>query len=80
MSHDFAKYFHQGAIPLVHPDLIDFRPEDVSNNAFKKRNYIPERERALKASQSVKDIYFVEGEKFDQKDPNKKPNYRPVEK
>lgn len=79
-SEEFAKYFHGGAIPLVHPDLLDFRPQDENNKAFKTRNYLPAKERALKASQSYKSIHFVEDEKFNDRDPNKKNNFRTVVK
>ncbi|CAI2359703.1 unnamed protein product [Moneuplotes crassus] len=79
-SPEFAKYFHGGAIPMVHPDLLDFRPQDEANNAFKKRNYIPERQRALNASTNYKSLHVVEGEKFNDRDPNKKNDFRPVDK
>ena len=42
-SEIFAKHFHDGAIPLIHPDLMDFRPSNIKNNAFKKIKYTPEK-------------------------------------
>ena len=79
-SEIFAKHFHDGAIPLIHPDLMDFRPSDVKNNAFKKNKYTSEKKRALEMSKSYKDIYFLEGEKYNAKDFNKLPVYRDVDK
>lgn len=79
-SPEFAKYFHEGAIPLIHPDLIDFRSYDENNNAFKTRNYLPAKERASRVSKIHKSAHFIEGEKYNEKDPNKKPNFRPIEK
>lgn len=79
-SPEFAKHFHQGAIPLIHPDLIDFRPQKDKSRAFKSQNYIPEKQRALNASKSYKEIYFIENEKYNGKDFNKKPEYREVSK
>jgi hypothetical protein len=79
-SKEFAKYFHQGAIPLIHPELIDFRPQIDKSRAFKSQNYVPEKQRALNASKSYREKYFVEHEKYNPKDPNKKPDYRKADK
>ena len=79
-SPQFAKHFHEGAIPLVHADLIDFRPQKDQTNAFKNYRYLPEKDRALNMSKSHKQLYFIEGEKYNQKDYNKCPNYRNVDK
>lgn len=45
-----------------------------------KQKYMPAAERALNMSKSYKELYFIEHEKYNQKDYNKLPNYRETDK
>lgn len=78
-SAEFAKYFHH-EYETKHPDLMDFRINDKDSAAFKKFNYLPSKQRALSMSKSHKELYFVEGERYNPSDFNKKPIFRDTNK
>ena len=73
-SDEFAKLFHEGAMPLKHPDLISFRPRSSSNRAFSNLRYTPEKQRAIDKSRTYNELYFLDKNKYNSKD--SQPIYR----